>query len=158
MADFGWSIKTSSHSHSRRKTLCGTLDYLPPEMVKGQTYDEKVDLWCLGVLTYEFLVGKPPFETNHRDETYSRIKTLNFEFPDWVDKPAREFICKILTTEPTMRLTLQNARVHEWCRTNRSKEKKLIPMFDQTAHLAPEMKARYLEAEKIHFATNANMK
>jgi len=74
MADFGWSIKTSTSSHSsnRRKTLCGTLDYLPPEMVDGKSYDEKVDLWCLGVLTYEFLVGKPPFETSHRDDTYKK--------------------------------------------------------------------------------------
>jgi serine/threonine protein kinase len=42
---------------------CGTLDYLPPEMVEGSFHDEKVDLWSLGVLCYEFLVGKPPFET-----------------------------------------------------------------------------------------------
>jgi aurora kinase len=47
---------------SRRKTLCGTLDYLPPEMVEGKEHTSKVDLWALGVLTYEFLVGSPPFE------------------------------------------------------------------------------------------------
>lgn len=45
-----------------RKTLCGTLDYLPPEMVLGKEHSEKVDLWALGVLTYEFLCGNPPFE------------------------------------------------------------------------------------------------
>lgn len=46
----------------RRKTLCGTLDYLPPEMVLGKEHNEKVDYWALGVLTYEFLCGVPPFE------------------------------------------------------------------------------------------------
>lgn len=80
---------------SRRKTLCGTLDYLPPEMVDGRSYDHKVDLWCLGVLTYEFLVGKPPFETDHRDDTYQRIRTLTFEFPKWVSNDAQEFICSV---------------------------------------------------------------
>ncbi len=45
-----------------RKTLCGTLDYLPPEMVLGKEHSEKVDLWALGVLTYEFVCGNPPFE------------------------------------------------------------------------------------------------
>jgi serine/threonine protein kinase len=35
-----------------------------PEMIEGQTHDEKVDLWSLGVLTFEFLVGKPPFEAS----------------------------------------------------------------------------------------------
>lgn len=47
--------------HSR-KTLCGTLDYLPPEMVLGKEHNEKVDYWALGVLTYEFMCGAPPFE------------------------------------------------------------------------------------------------
>lgn len=42
--------------------MCGTLDYLPPEMVEGKEHSEKVDYWALGVLTYEFLVGNPPFE------------------------------------------------------------------------------------------------
>merc|ERR1712025_9108 len=59
IADFGWSVHAPN---SRRATICGTLDYLPPEMIEGAMHDEKVDLWSLGVLTYEFLVGKPPFE------------------------------------------------------------------------------------------------
>lgn len=53
--------------------MCGTLDYLPPEMVEGRTHDEKVDLWCLGVLCYELLVGHPPFESASHTETYRRI-------------------------------------------------------------------------------------
>ncbi|KAJ8974218.1 hypothetical protein NQ317_018141 [Molorchus minor] len=61
IADFGWSVHPPS---SRRTTLCGTLDYLPPEMVCGKTHNEKVDLWSLGVLCYEFLTGKPPFESS----------------------------------------------------------------------------------------------
>ena len=47
---------------NRRKTLCGTLDYLPPEMVEGKDHTERVDHWALGVLCYEFLCGVPPFE------------------------------------------------------------------------------------------------
>ena len=84
--------------------MCGTLDYLPPEMIEGSTHDEKVvswkksnwkyllnvnltntlyivqvDLWSLGVLTYEFLVGKPPFEAESNNDTYRRItKVVKF--------------------------------------------------------------------------------
>ena len=58
IADFGWSVHAPT---SRRNTLCGTLDYLQPEMVEGQEHDEKVDIWSLGVLMYEFLIGCPPF-------------------------------------------------------------------------------------------------
>ncbi len=61
----------------RRSTLCGTLDYLPPEMIEGKTHDEKVDLWSLGVLCYEFLVGRPPFETKSHEETYRKISRVS---------------------------------------------------------------------------------
>ena len=59
IADFGWSVHAPN---SRRRTLCGTLDYLPPEMVEGREHDSAVDNWSLGVLAYEFLTGGPPFE------------------------------------------------------------------------------------------------
>lgn len=61
--------------------MCGTLDYLPPEMIEGNSHDEKVDLWSLGVLCYEFLVGKPPFETETHAETYRRITQVDLKFP-----------------------------------------------------------------------------
>uniref|UniRef100_A0A5F9DRD5 non-specific serine/threonine protein kinase n=1 Tax=Oryctolagus cuniculus TaxID=9986 RepID=A0A5F9DRD5_RABIT len=70
IADFGWSVHAPS---LRRKTMCGTLDYLPPEMIEGRTHNEKVDLWCIGVLCYELLVGNPPFESASHNETYRRI-------------------------------------------------------------------------------------
>ena len=59
IADFGWSVHAPGNC---RGTLCGTLDYLPPEMVEGKKHSGAVDLWAMGVLTYEFLEGVPPFE------------------------------------------------------------------------------------------------
>ena len=53
--------------------MCGTLDYLAPEMLEGRTHDDCVDLWTLGVLCYEFLVGKPPFEEETQEKTSRRI-------------------------------------------------------------------------------------
>lgn len=59
VADFGWSVHAPG---LKRSTLCGTPDYLPPEMLEGKEHDEKVDNWAVGVLAYEFLCGRPPFE------------------------------------------------------------------------------------------------
>ena len=69
LADFGWSVHAPSN---RRRTMCGTLDYLPPEMVSKnrKEYDKTIDIWGLGILTYEFGVGCPPFETESQRETY----------------------------------------------------------------------------------------
>jgi len=63
LADFGWSCHAPSN---RRKTLCGTLDYLPPEMCayghSSDPYDKTIDIWSVGVLAYELATGSPPFE------------------------------------------------------------------------------------------------
>lgn len=58
LCDFGWSaiVETS------RKTYCGTFDYAPPEILERKNYDTSVDIWCIGVLTYELLTGRVPFE------------------------------------------------------------------------------------------------
>ncbi|CAN6456873.1 unnamed protein product [Victoria cruziana] len=68
IADFGWSV----HTFDRRRTMCGTLDYLPPEMVESREHDASVDIWSLGVLCYEFLYGVPPFEAKEHSDTYRR--------------------------------------------------------------------------------------
>ena len=47
----------------------------------GEYHDEKVDLWSLGVLCYEFLAGKPPFETESHQETYKRILSVDIRWP-----------------------------------------------------------------------------
>ena len=79
----------------RRATLCGTLDYLPPEMIEGKLHDEKVDLWSLGVLCYEFLCGKPPFEAEGHNETYRRISKVDLKFPAHVSEGARDLISNV---------------------------------------------------------------
>ncbi|XP_026686270.1 aurora kinase B-like, partial [Diaphorina citri] len=82
-------------THLSRKTLCGTLDYLPPEMVKGTEHGPNVDIWSLGVLCYELLVGHPPFEAASYEETYARILKAKYTFPEYVSSPARDLIEKV---------------------------------------------------------------
>ena len=92
IADFGWSVHSPS---SRRETLCGTLDYLPPEMINGHTHDHTVDLWEVGVLTYECLVGEPPFLAQTYDETYNKIRKAKYKCPPYVSEGAKDLISKV---------------------------------------------------------------
>lgn len=93
IADFGWSVHAPS---SRRQTMCGTVDYIPPDMISGdRSYDKNVDLWCLGVLTYEFLVGSPPFEEDSNNATFKRILNLDFTYPSHLHELAKDFISKV---------------------------------------------------------------
>ena len=61
----------------RRETICGTLDYLPPEMIGRSKYNETVDLWTLGVLTFELLCGHAPFESHKPSHTYKHALRNN---------------------------------------------------------------------------------
>ncbi|WWC62733.1 uncharacterized protein I303_105330 [Kwoniella dejecticola CBS 10117] len=112
IADFGWSVHAPSN---RRNTLCGTLDYLPPEMVEGKEHTAAVDLWALGVLCYEFLSGNPPFEDHSgHAATYKRIRNVDLHIPSSVSPEAGDLIKKLLRYNPEDRLALSEVLVHPW--------------------------------------------
>eukprot|EP00127_Corallochytrium_limacisporum_P003592 Clim_evm75s150 gene=Clim_evmTU75s150 len=111
IADFGWSVHSPNQ---RRNTMCGTLDYLAPEMVMGEGHDEGVDVWGLGVLCYEFLTGTPPFDAHSYTETYRNIHNVNFKFPSSVDPGARDLIRKVLQRRVEKRISLKDLMKHPW--------------------------------------------
>src|ERR1043165_5606986 len=80
---------------SSLKTICGTLDYLAPEMVKRQLYNEKVDVWALGIICYELLVGAPPFESIGFHPTIHRIVFDEVMIPDYVSREANDIISMV---------------------------------------------------------------
>ncbi|KAJ5706674.1 kinase-like protein [Penicillium malachiteum] len=133
MSDFGWSVHAPS---GRRLTQCGTLDYLPPEMVDpkrcGKPYDEKIDLWSLGVLMYEFLVGQAPFEDTPAI-TQRRIARADMTIPSFVSLEAQDLIKKVssesfskavsiqilnmiqlLVLDSARRISLEKLQQHPW--------------------------------------------
>ncbi|CAN0440427.1 unnamed protein product [Ascophyllum nodosum] len=115
LADFGWSVHAPN---SRRNTLCGTLDYLPPEMIEGREHDKATDIWSLGVLAYEFLIGDPPFEAESHTATYRRISRVDLRWPKHmkVSDEAKDLITKLLQKEPSRRLPLDKIPAHPWIR------------------------------------------
>lgn len=114
ISDFGWSVHAPNN---RRNTMCGTLDYLPPEMIKPGSqdnfYSEKVDLWSLGVLTYEFLVGEAPFEDTPV-MTQRRIARGEMTVPSFVSPEAKDLIKRLLVLDPEKRIPLDQVQRHPW--------------------------------------------
>jgi serine/threonine protein kinase len=71
----------------------------------------------LGVLTYEFLVGNPPFETEDEQQTYERIKKVDVRYPTWMEPCAKDFISKLLMKDPASRMPLSEVPNHEFIQT-----------------------------------------
>nr|XP_043611278.1 serine/threonine-protein kinase Aurora-3-like [Erigeron canadensis] len=112
IADFGWSVQ----SKTKRHTMCGTLDYLAPEMVEKKAHDYAVDNWTLGVLCYEFLYGVPPFEADSQADTFRRIMKVDLTFPftPRVSTEAQNLIIQLLVKDSAKRLSLEKILEHPW--------------------------------------------
>lgn len=129
IADFGWSVHAPS---DRRHTLCGTLDYLPPEMVEGKEHNAKVDLWALGVLAYEFLVGSPPFEDlSGPQATYRRIRKVDLKIPPHVSEDAADLIRGLLKYNPQDRMPLSDVLEHPWIKRYEKRSRASRPDREQ---------------------------
>ncbi|KAG1446553.1 hypothetical protein G6F56_009532 [Rhizopus delemar] len=103
ISDFGWSVKTRVID-KRRQTLCGTLDYLPPEMVEGRDHDE------MGSPPFEVLADIPESEVH--EQTYLRISNVDLKIPDFVSKEAEDLIRKLIQYKSGDRLPLRQVLYH----------------------------------------------
>lgn len=116
IGDFGLATKIEFDGE-RKKTLCGTPNYIAPEVLckKGHSYE--VDIWSLGCILYTLLVGKPPFETSCLKETYNRIKKNNYTIPWHINPLASNLIKRMLHAEPAQRPTIAELEVDEYFTT-----------------------------------------
>ena len=83
-------------------------------MATGGQYDFKTDNWAIGVLTYELLIGKAPFETKSRGMTLDGIKKGEVRFPGFLSTEARDFINRLLLKNPEERMELAAALHHDF--------------------------------------------
>lgn len=146
LSDFGWSVQINQNQNQnqihnqtqtqktphqkkqkqKRLTICGTLDYLPPEMIESKSHDFSVDIWALGILCYELLVGKPPFEAINRNITYEKIAKVDIKYPSNLDVDAIDLISKLVVKDPNKRLSLKEVLNHNWIIKNKPKWPKNI--------------------------------
>uniref|UniRef100_A0A8C9T7X4 Serine/threonine-protein kinase PLK n=1 Tax=Scleropages formosus TaxID=113540 RepID=A0A8C9T7X4_SCLFO len=102
IGDFGLATKIEFDGE-RKKTLCGTPNYIAPEVLCKKGHSFEVDIWSLGCILYTLLVGKPPFETSCLKETYIRIKKNDYTIPRHINPTAASLIKRMLHADPTLR-------------------------------------------------------
>jgi serine/threonine protein kinase len=97
-------LAKSLHKH-RAKSLCGTPNYISPEVLAKTGHSFEADIWAVGVIAYTMIFGNPPFEGQEVEDTYKNIKNCNYHFNDKSDisKEAKAFIRRILVLNPQKR-------------------------------------------------------
>lgn len=104
LADFG--LATRLNEHQKRTTLCGTPNYIAPEILNRDGHGYEADVWSLGCIVYTLLLGRPPFETQSLKDTYDRIKSGEYNLPPRLPEAAQEFIINCLKVNPKDRPTM----------------------------------------------------
>jgi serine/threonine protein kinase len=91
LTDFGLS-KQNIFDNFSAMSFCGTPEYLAPEIIDNKGHGKAVDWWSLGAITYEMLVGMPPFYSKDRDKMFKNIKNINVKYPSYISKEAINFL------------------------------------------------------------------
>ncbi|KAG5190434.1 kinase domain protein [Tribonema minus] len=136
MGDFGLAAKVTGDD-ARRKTICGTPNYIAPEILEGSGtgHSYQVDVWSMGVVLYTMLVGRPPFESRDVKSTYRRILQNVYAFPEGtaVSEDAKGLVRCMLQTAPDQRPTLEEILNHPFLRDGGAARS-----FNTTYTLRPE--------------------
>ncbi|CCD23055.1 cAMP-dependent protein kinase catalytic subunit TPK1 NDAI_0B00210 [Naumovozyma dairenensis CBS 421] len=115
ITDFGFAKYVPDITY----TLCGTLDYIAPEVVSTKPYNKSVDWWSFGILIYEMLAGYTPFYDSNTMKTYENILNSKLKFPEFFHEDVRDLLSKLITKDLSERLgNLQNGtddvKSHPW--------------------------------------------
>ncbi|XP_026059964.1 calcium/calmodulin-dependent protein kinase type II delta 2 chain isoform X3 [Carassius auratus] len=117
LADFGLAIEVQGDQQAWFG-FAGTPGYLSPEVLRKDPYGKPVDMWACGVILYILLVGYPPFWDEDQHRLYQQIKAGAYDFPspewDTVTPEAKDLINKMLTINPSKRITAAEALKHPW--------------------------------------------
>ncbi|CEI91918.1 hypothetical protein G6F70_007129 [Rhizopus microsporus] len=101
LTDFGLSKVAVD---GKTNTICGTAEYMAPEILMGLEYDDTVDWWSFGILIFDMITGSPPFSSTNRKKTVDSILSKKITFPYYMTAEAKDILSKLLRKNPNARL------------------------------------------------------
>ena len=126
LIDFGFATRLRTVNGNLANTILGTPSNMEPHMLRDMEnqspslkgYNEKVDIWSLGTLCYEMLVGRMAFAGHSMEELYKKVKAGNYKLPLWLSKEAVSFINGMLQYDSNKRLSAVELLNHDFLKKN----------------------------------------
>jgi len=150
LGEFGFSKMLNS----RTWTLCGTPDYIAPEIMSGQGYTTTVDWWSLGILIFEMIAGYPPFTSNLSDLFQTSREPEKILIPEHFETECIDLIRKLLVVNPSDRLGVCNRGVydlknHPWFHKSPRIDWEILSQWKGTGPFVPSL--NHSPLENYHF-------
>jgi serine/threonine protein kinase len=114
LTDFGLS-KMGLFGDGTTTTICGTPEYLPPEVFRKEPYGCELDWWSFGILAFEMLEGRPAFQDKNQQKLFKLIMNGDFVFDHVHTQHATSLICGLLCPDFALRIkSVQTVKAHNW--------------------------------------------
>lgn len=117
IADFGLATQLNGPDE-KHVTMCGTPNYISPEVASREHHGLPADVWGLGCMLYTLLVGSPPFHTQHVKTTLNKVINADYKIPSELSIQAQDLLQKLLCKDPTKRITLKGIMEHPFLNSN----------------------------------------
>ena len=118
LTDFGLS-KVALEEDDRANSVLGTIEYMAPEVVRGDNYDFSVDWWSLGAIGFDLLTGSPPFGGNNHAKIQQNILKQKLQLPYYLGPDAKDLLTRLLRKEPSKRLGGSDAKSRKALKAHR---------------------------------------
>lgn len=121
IADFGLAAQLSTPD-DKHMTMCGTPNYISPEVATRSSHGLEADCWALGCILYTLLAGSPPFDSGSAKNTVTQVVMKNPKIPSHISRSASELIQNLLQKDPTRRMKLNDVLRHPFMSSHTSSQ------------------------------------
>ena len=150
LCDFGWAKQLTLKN---RSSYCGTVEYMAPEIIESENYDYSVDIWSLGILLYELLMGHSPFKDKTIKNTIVNIKLHDLKFDKEISHDCKDLINKLLEVNKEKRFNIKDILTHSFIKKNES----IINSISSSKFLNNQENEKDYITKNIYINSNINL-